>query len=139
MKKLEVKCFFGVNRDNHENNSVFEVIDTKSRKKILSVEFTAKEFTQLMGRMGDVRGKATLLDDHNYTHVGKTPIRDYLLIAVEDNYKTREAEAMAIAERVVKQFDDDNEWEISPYLSSKDSFIRKDGQLYANVKITRYE
>jgi hypothetical protein len=137
MKELEVKCFFGVNRDNHDNTSVFEVVDDKTRKKIISIKFTAEHFTQLMGRMGNVSGEAILLENEHYKDLGKKRIVDYLSIPVDDNYETRGLEAIKAAEKLVKSFSHD--WEVVGYLDSRDSFYELEGQTYARVKIIRYK
>lgn len=134
---IDVECYFGINRDNHTNESVFEIQCAKTGKRIIDVTFTPLELTQLLGRMGHVSGKADLIDEANFKHVGKTQVRDTLEVIVTGDYNSREAEAVSKAKELL--LDSEFDWEVSSYFGSKDSFFSKDGEVYARVRITRYE
>ena len=137
MKNIKVRCFFGINRDNYTNESVFEITDDSTGKRIMSISFTPKQIVQLLGRMGYVEGSADVLDAEDYKNVGKKRINETIEVTTIDDYNKREEVAVENAKKFLE--DSEYEWEVSDYLNSRDSFFTKEGKPYARVKITRYE
>lgn len=141
MKELEVKCFFGVNRDNSDNHSVFEINDPLSGKRILSLEFDPVQFTQLMGRMGAVRGKAILIDDKDYVNIGKRRVLDEVVVSVDRfNFDSPDYSlVLKKAADILKERNDGYDWNLSDYFGSKGSTWLEGNQRFFKVKAIRYE
>lgn len=138
MKKVNVNCFFGINRDNNTNESVLEITDSSSRKKIMEISFTPIEITQLLGRMAGINGNATVAGIEDLKNIGKTRVNDIIEVpVVSKNGVDRKDIAIEKAKKLLKN--SDFNWEISDYFGSKDSFFFKEGQQYARVRISRYE
>ncbi len=137
-KNIEVKCFFGINRDNHNHESVLEITDSKTHKRIIDITFTPTQIVQLFGRMGGVVGLASVIDEENFKQLGKTAIRESLDVEIH-NIKDEFKREMAVIKAKDLLKDSEYDWQVSDYFGSKESFFEKDGLNYAKVKITRYE
>ena len=138
-KKIKVRCFFGINRDNNTNESVLEINDDQTGKRILEIKFTPLQLTQLLGRMGAVEGGGTLYtDQQDLDSYGKRRIVETIVVEIPDYFSNDCWEEVAV-EKARKQLDPQYTWEVSSYFGSKDSTFTKDGKRFANVKCVRYE
>ena len=142
-KEIEVKCFFGINRDNNNNESVFEITDAISRKKIAEVTFTPLQLTKLLGRMGHVSGQAKVLDIEDYQWVGKTPVRETITVQLPKNvkYEDRKKYLLKNAKEIIINKKDKpiEHYEIDVNCSSKGDVFTTNGVTFAKVKLKSYE
>lgn len=133
--KTKAEVFFGVNTNNHTNESVIQISCAISGLQIAEITLNPVQLTQLLGGMGGVDGEMTYYN--NGDNIGKVRESMTLEFEIPEKYNRYDNDDIEEIKKLAEKNCPDG-WVASTYFRSQNSFFRKDGKSFARTNAFRW-